>query len=202
MTFGASQSHMHNIILFGAPGSGKGTQAQKLKDHFHLLHVSTGDIFRSEIKNETAVGVEAKKYLDHGQLVPDELTIRILGGFVESNSTAETKGIIFDGFPRTVPQAIALDEFLSKKNSPINSVLALEVNDEELVKRLINRGLTSGRSDDANESVVRSRLQVYYNQTAPLADYYRKQNKFISLAGEGTIDEIFAHLCAEMKKLS
>ncbi len=192
---------MLNIILFGPPGSGKGTQAFKLKEYYHLLHVSTGDIFRNEIKNSTPIGIEAKSYLDKGHLVPDELTIRMLGVFVEQNATPEMQGIIFDGFPRTIPQAEALDKYLEEKNTPVNVVLAMKVNDQELIKRLMNRGITSGRTDDSSEEVVKNRLQVYYNQTAPLASYYQKQNKFISLTGEGTIDEIFEHLCAEMNKL-
>ena len=193
---------MMNIILFGPPGSGKGTQAQKLKERFNLLHVSTGDIFRSEIAEGTPIGIEAKSYMDRGHLVPDELTIRMLDGFVETHSTPATEGIIFDGFPRTVPQAIALDEFLEKRNSPVMIVLSLIVDDEEVVKRLISRGLTSNRIDDANEEIVLNRLKVYYTQTAPLAEYYRHQNKFISLNGKGTIDEIFEHLCVEIFKLS
>ncbi len=192
---------MLNIILFGPPGSGKGTQAILLKEHFKLLHVSTGDIFRNEIKNATNVGKEVKQFLDAGKLVPDELTIRMLGGYVDANSAPELQGVIYDGFPRTVPQAKALDSFLEEKRSSVNVVLSLEVNDEELVKRLINRGLTSGRSDDSNEEVVRNRLKVYYNQTAPLADFYLSQKKFVSIRGVGTIDEIFAHLCDEMYKL-
>ncbi len=192
---------MLNIILFGPPGSGKGTQALLLKEHFKLLHISTGDIFRNEIKNETSIGKEVKQYLDAGKLVPDELTIRVLGNYADSHSSPEIQGIIFDGFPRTVPQAEALDAFIAEKNSAINVVLSLEVNDEELVKRLINRGLTSGRSDDSNDEVVRHRLKVYYNQTAPLADFYLAQKKFVSIRGVGTIDEIFAHLCDEMNKL-
>lgn len=191
-----------NIILFGPPGSGKGTQAQMLKDRFNLLHVSTGDIFRNEIANGTPLGMEAKTFMDRGHLVPDELTIRLLDGFVEANSTPATEGIIFDGFPRTVPQAIALDEFMEKRNSPVMVVLSLMVDEEEVVKRLISRGLTSNRIDDANEEIVRNRLKVYYTQTAPLAEFYRNQKKLISLNGKGTIEEVFEHLCVEIFKLS
>ncbi len=193
---------MMNIILFGPPGSGKGTQAQMLKDRFNLLHVSTGDIFRNEIANGTPLGMEAKTFMDRGHLVPDELTIRLLDGFVEANSTPATEGIIFDGFPRTVPQAIALDEFMEKRNSPVMVVLSLMVDEEEVVKRLISRGLTSNRIDDANEEIVRNRLKVYYTQTAPLAEFYRNQKKLISLNGKGTIEEVFEHLCVEIFKLS
>jgi adenylate kinase len=185
---------MFNIVLFGPPGSGKGTQAA-------MLHISTGDIFRSEIANKTALGMEAKTYMDAGKLVPDEVTIKMLGGFIEANTTATTKGIIFDGFPRTIPQAKALDTFLETDKTPIKVVLALEVNNENLVKRLIHRGTISGRSDDADETIIRKRLNVYNEQTSPLADYYKQHNKFISLNGEGTIEQTFSLLCKELDKL-
>lgn len=191
---------MLNIILFGPPGSGKGTQAAMLKEKYHLLHISTGDIFRNEIKSQTPLGLEAKKFMDAGQLVPDEVTIKMLAGFIDKNTTSSTKGIIFDGFPRTIPQAEALDKFLSGKKTPVNIVLALEVNDEELIRRIIHRGQTSGRSDDTDESVARKRLKVYHEQTFPLADYYRKQNKFVALNGEETIEKTFLLLCNELDK--
>ncbi len=191
---------MLNIILFGPPGSGKGTQAAMLKEKYNLLHISTGDIFRNEIKNQTPLGLEAKKFMDAGQLVPDEVTIKMLAGFIDNNTTASTKGIIFDGFPRTIPQAEALDKFLSGKKIPVNIVLSLEVNDEELIRRIIKRGATSGRSDDADENVARKRLNVYHQQTSPLADYYRKQNKFIALNGEKSIEETFLLLSNELDK--
>ncbi len=190
---------MINIILFGPPGSGKGTQAVKLRDKYALLHISTGDIFRSEIGNKTTLGMEAKRFMDEGKLVPDELTINMLVGFVDANyQTGIHKGIIFDGFPRTIPQAEALDSIMQKRNTPVTKVLSLLVDDENLVKRIIQRGLTSGRVDDANEATVRKRLEVYYNQTSPLQGYYSEQGKFISLDGEGKIDEVFELLCAEM----
>jgi len=192
---------MLNIILFGPPGSGKGTQAMKLRDAHSLMHISTGDIFRSEIKNETPLGVEAKKYLDSGQLVPDELTIKMLASFVEKNLKGNFKGIIFDGFPRTVAQAEAFDKFLEEKKMPLAKVLALEVDDEELIKRLLLRGKDSGRSDDSDEAVIRKRLAVYNHQTAPLKDYYQKQKKFISLKGIGSVDEIFSSLSNEINQL-
>jgi len=192
---------MLNIILFGPPGSGKGTQAAMLKDKYHLLHISTGDIFRNEIANQTALGMEAKRYMDAGHLVPDEVTIKMLAGFIEKNTTAETRGIIFDGFPRTIPQAQALDDFLNKSKTPVKVVLALEVNDEELIRRIKYRGETSGRTDDADENVARKRLNVYKEQTSPLADYYRQQKKFVALNGEGTIDQIFSLLSNELDKI-
>lgn len=187
-----------NIILFGPPGSGKGTQAVMLRDKYALLHISTGDIFRSEIKNNTLLGAEAKGYLDEGKLVPDELTIRILEDYMDKNLRSQHKGIIFDGFPRTIPQAEALDQLLIEKKMPVKKVLALNVEDDEVTRRIINRGKSSGRSDDTDESTVRKRLQVYKNQTEPLKDYYIEQGKFTALDGEGRIDDVFATLCHEL----
>ncbi|MBA3649631.1 MAG: adenylate kinase [Chitinophagales bacterium] len=191
---------MLNLILFGPPGSGKGTQATMLKERYDLLHISTGDIFRNELKNHTALGLEVQQYMEAGQLVPDDLTIRILADFTEKNSTS--KGIIFDGFPRTIAQADALDAFLSSKNTPVSLVLALQVNDNELIKRILLRGSFSGRSDDQDQSVVTKRLAVYNNQTAPLIDYYKKQNKLRALNGEGSIEEIFSSLCNQIDPIS
>lgn len=193
---------MTNIILFGPPGSGKGTQAAKLRDRYALLHVSTGDIFRAEIKNNTALGAEAKGYLDSGQLVPDELTIRILEDFVNKNIKPQHKGIIFDGFPRTIPQAEALDAMLLGRNMPVKKVLALNVDDDEVTQRIINRGKSSGRSDDTDESTVRKRLQVYKDQTEPLSGFYDMQGKFIALDGEGSVEEVFELLCEEMNGIA
>jgi adenylate kinase len=193
---------MINIVLFGPPGSGKGTQAVKLKDKYYLLHISTGDIFRFEMRAGTALGLEAKKYIDAGKLVPDELTINILIDFVEKNyDTNVHKGIIFDGFPRTIPQAEALDTLLAEKNMPINKVLSLEVEDDEVVKRIMLRGVSSGRTDDTDEPTVRKRLQVYTDQTLPLKDYYTAQKKFIGLDGANGVEEVFNSLCTEMNKL-
>ena len=192
---------MLNLILFGPPGSGKGTQAAMLKEKYHLLHISTGDIFRSEIKNATALGMEVKKIMDAGFLVPDEVTIKMLAGFVERNTTDETRGIIFDGFPRTIPQAEALDKYLTEKNIPVTKVLALEVNDEEVIRRIVKRGETSGRVDDSDPALAKKRLDVYYEQTSPLTNFYLRQNKFTALNGEGTIEEIFASLCAAVDLL-
>jgi adenylate kinase len=187
-----------NIILFGPPGSGKGTQAAKLRDKYALLHVSTGDIFRAHIKNNTPLGTEVKGYLDAGKLVPDELTIRILEDHVATHLKPQHKGIIFDGFPRTIPQAEALDAMLTKKRMPVRKVLALNVDDDEVTRRIVNRGKSSGRSDDADETTVRNRLQVYKDQTFPLRGFYEDQGKFVSLDGEGTVDEVFEALCEEM----
>ncbi|RNC83587.1 MAG: adenylate kinase [Winogradskyella sp.] len=184
--------HMTNIVLFGPPGSGKGTQANLLKNKYNLVHISTGDVFRYNIKNETALGTLAKSYIDKGELVPDEVTIDMLNAEVEKN--ADAKGFIFDGFPRTNAQAEALDVLMSTKDSQINTMIELEVEDEILVERLVERGKTSGRPDDADEGVIRNRLKVYYAETAVVADYYAAQTKHIVVNGEGEIQEITERL--------
>lgn len=183
---------MFNLILFGPPGSGKGTQSEKLVDKYGMVHLSTGNLLREEIANKTPLGLEAKKFMDHGQLVPDEVVIGMIDSSIEHHK--EAAGFLFDGFPRTVAQAQALDKLLSFKGSEIDLVLALEVSEEELVHRLLNRGKTSGRPDDTNESVIRKRLTVYSNETSPVADYYKKAHKFKAVAGEGSVNEIFAAL--------
>ncbi len=185
---------MLNIVLFGPPGAGKGTQAEKLINQYNLVHLSTGDIFRANIKDETELGKLAKGYLDAGNLVPDEVTIKILESEVDKNPDAE--GFIFDGFPRTTPQAEALEEFLDGKGTNISVMLALAVAEEELIKRLLLRGKDSGRADDANVEVISNRISVYNEQTAVVADFYSKQNKFQSIDGVGSIDEIFDRLCS------
>lgn len=192
---------MLNIVLFGPPGSGKGTQAVKLGDAHNLIHISTGDIFRSEIKNQTPLGLEAKHYLDTGQLVPDEITVKILGSFLEKNLERKFQGIIFDGFPRTVEQAKALDKLLEEKKMPVLKVLALEVDDDELVKRILLRGKHSGRSDDTDEALIEKRLEVYNQQTAPLKKYYEEQGKLVTLKGVGSVEEIFSSLSNEVKRI-
>lgn len=184
--------HMKNIILFGPPGAGKGTQAEVLKDTYNLVHISTGDVFRYNIKNETELGLSAKSYIDKGQLVPDEVTINMLKAEVEKNEGAN--GFIFDGFPRTEAQAKALDKLLISKNTQVNGMVALEVDDEILVNRLLERGKTSGRPDDADESIIRNRIKVYYNETAVLKNYYQKQDKYFGVDGVGSITEITERL--------
>lgn len=184
--------HMTNIVLFGPPGAGKGTQAEFLKEQYNLVHISTGDVFRYNIKNETALGTLARSYMDKGELVPDEVTIKMLNAEVDKN--ADAVGFIFDGFPRTDAQAKALDGLMESKDSSINAMIALEVDDEVLVKRLLERGKTSGRADDADETIIRNRITEYYNKTAILKDYYSGQNKYFGVDGVGSIEDITIRL--------
>jgi len=184
---------MLNIVLFGPPGAGKGTQSEKLIAAYQLVHLSTGDILRGEIAGGTELGMEAKKLMDQGILVPDEVVIGMIRSKLEQNK--EAKGFIFDGFPRTVAQAEALDSLLKENNTGISMMLALEVSDEELTKRLLLRGENSGRPDDRDEEVIRKRIDEYNSKTAPLKDYYMAQNKYRAVHGIGTIDEIFEGLC-------
>jgi len=191
--------HMTNIVLFGPPGAGKGTQANFLKEKYNLVHISTGDVFRYNIKNETALGMLAKSYMDKGQLVPDKVTIDMLNNEVEKN--ADANGFIFDGFPRTNAQAEALDKLMDSKDSQINAMVALEVEDDILVGRLLERGKTSGRSDDADDSIIRNRIKEYYDKTAILKDYYTKQAKYYGVDGVGSISEITERLSAVIDTL-
>ncbi len=183
---------MINIVLFGKPGAGKGTQAEFLKEKYNLTHLSTGDIFRYNIKNETELGKLAKTFMDKGDLVPDEVTIKMLESEVEKNT--HTAGFLFDGFPRTLAQAASLDSFLQSKNQKITATIALEADDEILIKRLLERGKTSGRPDDQDEEKIRNRYQEYNEKTAPLMQYYKTQNKFHAVNGIGTIQEITERL--------
>ena len=180
---------MFNLILFGPPGSGKGTQSEKIVEKFGLIHLSTGNLLRQEIADKTGLGLAAKSFMDKGQLVPDEVVIGMIDSCLEKH--ADAKGFLFDGFPRTVAQAEALDKLLTLKKTSITKVIALDVLEEELIKRLIKRGETSGRSDDTNEDVIRRRFAVYKDETEPVADYYKQQGKFEAIKGIGTIDEIF-----------
>jgi len=189
---------MFNIILFGPPGSGKGTQSELLISKYQLKHLSTGDLLRSEIATQTPLGMEAKAFMDKGQLVPDEVVIGMISSALENNP--QVKGFLFDGFPRTASQSEALDKLLKLKQAEINIVLALEVEEAELVKRLLNRGLTSGRSDDTSEAVVKARITEYHNKTSAVADYYKKFDKVVSVKGVGTVDEIFNALVTEIDK--
>jgi adenylate kinase len=186
------------LILFGPPGSGKGTQSEKLVEKYRLIHLSTGNLLREEISNRTPLGLEAKSFMDKGQLVPDEVVIGMIDSSLEHHK--EAPGFLFDGFPRTAAQAEALDKLLSLKKTEIALLISLDVSEEELVKRLLNRGKTSGRSDDTNETVIHQRFSVYRNETAPIADHYKKLKKFQTIKGEGSVEEIFDSICQAIDK--
>ncbi len=187
---------MFNLVLFGPPGSGKGTQSENIISQFGLLHISTGDILRAEVAAETPLGVEAKKNMDNGELVPDEVVIGMISSKLDAHP--EAKGFIFDGFPRTVAQAEALDKLLEFKNNPINLVISLEVKEEELIKRLVQRGIDSGRSDDTEE-VITNRIKQYHEKTAPVADFYKEHGKLVSVEGIGSIGDIFEAISAKIE---
>ncbi len=184
---------MQNIVLFGPPGAGKGTQSQKLIAQYHLVHLSTGDLLRAQITEGTTLGLKAKKLMDEGLLVPDEVVIGMIGDALGKNQQAA--GFIFDGFPRTVAQAASLDQLLAEHNTQVACMIALEVDEQELVKRLLERGKTSGRPDDQDESKIRRRVTIYNTETAQVAGYYAAQHKFHALNGIGDIDGIFAQIC-------
>ncbi|MBK7345224.1 MAG: adenylate kinase [Saprospiraceae bacterium] len=190
---------MIHLILFGPPGSGKGTQAEKLVEHYGLTHISTGDLFRYEMSHNTPLGQKAKEYMAAGELVPDEVTIGMLRNKV--NSVPQTRGFIFDGFPRTVAQAEALDEFLAEKGQEITGLVALAVHEEEIVKRILLRGKTSGRPDDNDESIIRNRIDVYKSETTPVSDYYHRIGKSHTVQGIGSLDEIFQRLTGVIDSL-
>lgn len=184
---------MINLILFGPPGSGKGTQAARLVEKYNLVHISTGDLFRYEMSNNTPLGEKAKSYIAKGELVPDEVTIGMLRNKVEAHP--EAAGFIFDGFPRTIPQAQALDRLMEEEHTTIHILLALQVDDAEIIQRIKLRGATSGRSDDSNESIIQNRIDVYKNETTPVFDYYAQQHKSHRINGVGSVAEIFERLC-------
>ena len=190
---------MIKIVLFGPPGAGKGTQASILKEKYNLIHLSTGDIFRYNMKNDTPLGVQAKSFIEKGQLVPDSVTVDMLKDEVSKQKPAS--GYIFDGFPRTKVQAEALDAFLAKHDEQVDAMIALEVDDEVLVERLLERGKTSGRKDDANEEVIRKRIEVYHKETAVVKSFYQKQNKYFGVNGVGSIAEITERFCQVIDKL-
>ncbi len=182
------KENMTNLVLFGPPGAGKGTQANFLKEKYKLVHISTGDVFRYNIKNETELGLHAKSFMDKGQLVPDDVTIKMLGAEVDKNP--DCNGFIFDGFPRTVAQAEALADLMKDKNTEVSAMIALEVDDEVLVERLLERGKTSGRKDDADEAIIRNRIHIYYEETAILKQFYLKEDKYYGVDGVGSVSEI------------
>ena len=190
---------MTNIVLFGPPGAGKGTQAEVLKVKYQLVHISTGDVFRYNIKNQTQLGALAKSYMDKGHLVPDGVTIKMLNAEVEKNP--EANGFVFDGFPRTAAQAEALAILMEEKSSQINAMVALEVDDEVLVGRLLERGKTSGRADDADEAIIRERVAEYYRKTDILKDFYKGKDRYFGVNGVGTIQEITARLSEVFDRL-
>lgn len=183
---------MINLVLFGPPGSGKGTQADKLVNKYNLIHISTGDLFRHEMGNDTPLGQKAKSYIAKGELVPDEVTIGMLRNKVEAHP--EAQGFIFDGFPRTINQAQALDDLLKEKGTSVSALIALQVDDEEIVARIKLRGVTSGRPDDSDESIIRNRIEVYKSETTPVFDYYEEQGKSHQVNGIGSISGIFERL--------
>lgn len=190
---------MINIILFGPPGSGKGTQAKKLVEQYGLLHISTGDLFRYEMGNDTPLGKKAKSYIEKGELVPDSVTVGMLRNKVEANP--DVPGYIFDGFPRTIPQSAALDELLQEKGHQVDRLIMLDVPDDEIVKRILERGKTSGRKDDLDEDIIRNRIEVYKSETSPVFDYYQQKDKSVKVNGVGSIDDIFGRLCKELDAL-
>lgn len=184
---------MFNLVIFGAPGSGKGTQSEKITSNFGLHHISTGEVLRDHIARGTEIGKIADSYISKGQLIPDELMIDILRDIIENNPEKVANGIIFDGFPRTVEQADALKKLLQEKGSDIHAVVGLEVPDDELVDRMLLRGKLTGRADD-NPDTIKNRLKVYHNQTSPLRDYYKKEGKYHGIDGSGDIDEIYKRI--------
>lgn len=187
---------MFHLILFGPPGSGKGTQASKLVEKYNLVHISTGDLFRAEMSQKTELGLKALEFMNQGILVPDEITIGMLRHKVES--IQGVAGFIYDGFPRTIPQAQALDAMLAEKGEAIHQLIALEVSDDEIVKRILNRGQSSGRADDNDEEIIRKRMDEYRKKTSEVYNYYQGFNKSTLINGEGSIDEIFDGLCSVM----
>ncbi|MBQ0068947.1 MAG: adenylate kinase [Bacteroidales bacterium] len=184
---------MLNIVIFGAPGSGKGTQSDNLIKTYGLFHISTGDVLRDNIKRGTELGATAKAYIDKGQLLPDELIIDILASVLDANKEAAAQGVIFDGFPRTIPQAEALDVMLKERGTAVSTVVGLEVPEDELVRRIILRGQQTGRADD-NLETVKNRLEVYHNQTSPLKAYYEEKGLYQAIQGTGAVEEIFASI--------
>ncbi len=192
---------MLNLILFGPPGSGKGTQAARIAERYQLRHLSTGDMLREELRKESALGKEAKRFIDEGRLVPDEVIIGMISDQIDATAN-QVKGYLFDGFPRTGAQAEALDNLLELKGTGIARVLALEVSEDEITQRILQRGESSGRSDDRDPAVIRNRFRVYLEETAPVAEHYRRSDKVVDIHGEGSIDAIFEQLCAAIEEVA
>ena len=191
---------MLNIVIFGAPGSGKGTQSDRIIERYHLFHISTGDVLRDHMKRGTKLGKTARKYIDKGQLVPDELIIDILAQVLDENRERWSEGVIFDGYPRTIPQAQALEAMLAERGTEVHAVIGLEVDEQELITRLLKRGQESGRSDD-NEATIKNRLEVYHNQTSPLQQFYKERGLYKAINGVGTIDGIFADIADAIDRI-
>ena len=190
---------MLNVVIFGAPGSGKGTQSERLIDHYGLHHISTGEVLRDHIARGTELGRIADSYISKGQLIPDDLMVRVLASVLDENPEKTAKGVIFDGFPRTIPQAEALTKMLEERGSRVHAVVGLEVPEDELVRRMIQRGKDTGRADD-NLDTITNRLKVYHDQTSPLRDYYKQAGKYHAVDGSGSVDRIFADIRAHLVK--
>lgn len=190
---------MLNLVIFGAPGSGKGTQSEKLINRYHLHHISTGEVLRDHIARGTELGRTADSYISQGQLIPDELMLRVLEHELDNNADKTAEGVIFDGFPRTIPQAQALKEMMKRRGQEIHAVIGLEVPEDQLMDRMILRGKASGRSDD-NPETIRKRLSVYHKQTQPLRDYYAGEGMYLPIKGDGTVDQVFERVIAALDK--
>lgn len=190
---------MLNLVIFGAPGSGKGTQSEKLIDRYHLHHISTGEVLRDHIARSTELGRTADSYISQGQLIPDELMLRVLEHELDNNPDKTAEGVIFDGFPRTIPQALALKDMMKRRGQKIHAVIGLEVPEDQLMERMVLRGKESGRSDD-NPGTIRKRLSVYHKQTQPLRDYYVGEGVYVPIKGDGTIDQVFERVIAALDK--
>ena len=190
---------MLNLVIFGAPGSGKGTQSDRLISDLGLHHISTGEVLREHIANGTELGKIADSYISKGQLIPDDLMIQVLEHVLDNNPEKVAKGVIFDGFPRTIPQAEALKEMLKKRGQELHAVIGLEVAEDELIKRMLNRGKLTGRADD-NLETIQNRLKVYHNQTSPLREYYKNEGKYHAIDGNGTVDDIYGRISEKLKK--
>lgn len=190
---------MLNLVIFGAPGSGKGTQSEKLIDRYHLHHISTGEVLRNHIARGTELGRTADSYISQGQLIPDELMLRVLEHELDNNPDKTAEGVIFDGFPRTIPQALALKDMMKRRGQKIHAVIGLEVPEDQLMERMVLRGKESGRSDD-NPGTIRKRLAVYHKQTQPLRDYYVGEGVYVPIKGDGTVDQVFERVIAALDK--